>query len=461
MPLRVLLAAGALAAVTAPAAHAQSWSRVTPPGASIDQVSVARTPADGVLHVAWKQRVAPNNENVVHTVIAPNGRVGQARPIVAGWTGVMDPAIVVVPGGLRAFWGGFENTNSDEPNQDLNTAFSPGGSGAWDLAPDTIIPAGSQAYGSDVAATTLPGGGVLQAWAGTLGTWVHSGLSKADPNTNYMENRQYGYFPGIASNAAGAAVMAWFSSAPENRGVLAQAVAPNGAPASGVARLPGTEAMVQGGTVSRTPIVARAGANGGFWSSYGVGNPPTQVRVWRVGPGGPALTIRATGGPETALAADQNGRLWITWSDGGFGAKRILARRSNRTATVWGATVNARAVRGAHSVYSLDASATAGALDVLANFGTGTAPAQAATFTERVFPGLTLKASRTELGREPRDVTFTVTDAGDPVSGATVTARGRSGRTRSNGKVTLRDLSGSAVARATKANYTAARLRLR
>jgi hypothetical protein len=431
-----------------------------PNGASIDQVSAART-ADGVLHVVWRQRVAPNTENVNHTVVAANGRVGGTSPVVTGWVGVLDPAVVVVPGGLRAFWGGQRTTDSSDPNQDLNTALSSDGGASWALQEGSIIPGGAQAYGSDIAATALPGGGVLQAWAGTLGTWVHSGLDPGTPNTDYQGSiGQYGYFPGIATNARGAAAMAWFSSAAANRGVLAQAVAGDGTPASAVVRLPGTQVMEAGGTTSRTPIIARAGADGQFYSSYGVGSPPTQVRLWRVGAPAASLIARATGSPETALAADPNGRIWITWSDGAFGSKRVLARRSNRNATRFGATVNARAVRGAHSVHSLDASATAGALDILANFGTGTG-SEASTWTERVLPGLTLAASTSVLGRRPRSVTFTVTDAGDAVSGATVRAAGRSGRTGSNGKVTLRGLSGSATARATKSGYVAATKRLR
>ena len=459
MHLRVLLAAGAIAAIAAPVAHAQSWSRVTRPGASIDQVSPVRTP-DGVLHVAWRERSGPNSENLNHTVIAPNGRVGATTPIQTGWVGILDPAIVFAGGQLRAFWGGFRTTDSSDPNQDLNTASSADGGATWALQPGSIIPGGAQAYGSDIAATALPDGTTLQAWAGTLGTWVHSGLSPSTPNTDYQGSiGQYGNFPGIASNARGAAVMAWFSSAEANRGVLAQAVAPDGTPASAVARLPGSQVMAQGGTVSRTPIVARA-TGGEFFASYGVGSPPAQVRLWRVGSPGAALIARATGSIETALAADPNGRIWITWSDGTFGSKRVLAKRSNRAATRFGATVNAGVLRGAHSVYALDASATAGALDILANFGTGTAT-EAATFTERVLPGLTLAASVSSLGRRPRSVTFTVTDAGDPVSGATVRARGRSGRTASNGRVTLSGLNGSATARATKSGYVAATKRLR
>jgi hypothetical protein len=141
------------------------------------------------------------------------------------------------------------------------------------------------------------------------------------------------------------------------------------------------------------------------------------------------------------------------WSDGTFGATHVLAARSNPDATRFGAAVDAGAVRGAHSTYSVDASATANALDVLALFGTGNVSG-GATYVKRVRPGLTLKARR-----HSDQVTFTVTDAGDPVRGATVRLGGRSGRTNRKGRVTLARKRGSATASAP--GYAGARMRVR
>ena len=130
-----------------------------------------------------------------------------------------------------------------------------------------------------------------------------------------------------------------------------------------------------------------------------------------------------------------------------------MAARSNPEATRFGAPVDAGAVRGAHSTYSLDASATSSALDILALFGTGTSSG-GATYTARIQPGLTLTA-RKRSGR----VQFTVTDAGDPVRGATVRAAGRSGRTDRQGRVTLTFKRGTA--RATASGYEPASVRVR
>jgi hypothetical protein len=104
-------------------------------------------------------------------------------------------------------------------------------------------------------------------------------------------------------------------------------------------------------------------------------------------------------------------------------------------------------------VYALDASATGGALDVLALFGIGTAPG-GSTYVTRVRPGLTLSWRRAK-GR----VTFTVLDAGDPVRGARVKLGSRSGRSDAKGRVALAFKAGTATAGAS--GYEPAKRRVR
>ena len=120
--LTVFLAAGAAAP-----ANAAPWKRVTTPdGSGIDQVGHVRT-ADGVLHLAWHHRTGPNTEDLLHTVISPGGAIGATTPIQSGWTGFSTASLVVDPGGLRAFWGGFRSTDSSDPQREISTALSPDG----------------------------------------------------------------------------------------------------------------------------------------------------------------------------------------------------------------------------------------------------------------------------------------------------------------------------------------------
>jgi hypothetical protein len=160
--------------------------------------------------------------------------------------------------------------------------------------------------------------------------------------------------------------------------------------------------------------------------------------------------------PAVAIAAADNGRIWVLWTEG-FGDPDVLARRSNKGATRFGATVNAGHPREAMQAYKLDASDAGNALDVLANFNIGTT-SDAATSYRRLEPGLTLQASPGRLRRGERtEVRFTVSDAGDAVRGARVKVGGQSGTTDSGGRVTLTlRLSRAVKAEATRTGYTAA-----
>jgi hypothetical protein len=460
----LVIAALATALVAAPPATAAGWKQVTASnGSNIDQVGLLRT-ADGVLHVAWHHRTGPNTEDLLHTAIAPNGAVGATVPIASGWTGFENPALVAVPGGIRAFFGAIRSIDPNETNNDLNTALSGDGGASWALQTGSIVPVGGQAYGSPVAATTLPDGTPLQAWAGTLGTWVHAGLSPATPSHDYQAPLgHYGYDTGLASDAAGQTVMAWYSNATGHLGVFAQGVAADGSPVGAPANMSSTSNMAVG-MIGRTPIVARRG--GGIYVAYATGYPTiNRVRLWRVGTSSARL-IAAASANNTAtatLAAAPDGRLWVAWKDTIGGKPHVYVRRSNKAATAFGAVVDAGQPKGGASGYRLDASATATALDVFGLFAIGTG-STTATYYRRVLPGLTLTALPSQLRRgAAKEVSFTVVDAGDPVAHAKVRAGGASGTTNTKGKVALRipARTRSLLATASASGYAPGELRLR
>ena len=461
MTIRAPAIALVVAVCAAPAASAAPWKRVTTPdGASTDQVGLART-GDGVLHLVWSHPTGPNTEDLLHTAIARNGRIGATNPIQSGWTGFTNAALVVDPGGLRAFWGGFRSTDTNDPQRETNTAVSADGGAGWALQAGQVVPDGAQSYGSNTAATVLGDGTTLQAFAGTLGTWVHAGLSPATPNHDYQAPLgPYGYDPNLATDATNRTVMAWYSSASGHLGVLAQSVGADGSPVGGPVTMPGTSNM-QVGMLGRTPLVARRG--GGLYVAYPTGYPTSnRIRVWRVGAGTAPLVgrVAGSGSPAVAIAAADDGRLWVLWTKG-FGDPDVLATRSNPGATRFGAVVNAGHPSDAAQAYKLDASAIRGALDVLGNFNIGTTTT-AVTSYRRILPGLTLGARPPRIPRGERtDVRFTVLDAGAPVRGARVNVAGKSATTDGTGRVTLSLSSRTPVtARATHPGYTAATKRL-
>ena len=276
-------------------------------GRAPHQVGLART-ADGVLHVAWHHPTGPNTEDLLHTVISPAGKVGATTPVQSGWTGFTNPALVVDPGGLRAFWGGFRSTDSSDPQNETNTALSADGGASWALQAGSVVPLGAQSYASNTAATVRADGSTLQAFAGTLGTWVHAGLSPATANHDYQAPLgSYGYDPNLATDAANRTVLAWYSSAAGHLGVQVQDVAADGSPVGAAATMPNTSDM-QVGMLGRTPLVARKG--GGLYVAYPTGYPTAnRVRLWRVGAASAPLIGRVgdSNSPAVAVAAAADG----------------------------------------------------------------------------------------------------------------------------------------------------------
>jgi hypothetical protein len=457
-----VMAAVAFALSAAPV-NAATWRQITAGnGGNTDQVALLRT-ADDVLHVAWVRHSAPNSDDLLHTAISAGGNVGATSPIQTGWAGIENPALVSGPGGIRAFFGGIRTTNFGETNQELNTALSPNGGASWALQIGSVVPGDAQAYGSSVSATSLPDGTPLEAWSGTLGTWVHSGLTPATPNHDYEGPLgHYGYDVGIASDPGGNAMIAWYSNATGHLGVWAQGVAHDGSPLGSATNMPATSNMAIG-MIGRTPIVARAG--GGFYVGYATGYPALNtIRLWRVG--GPTKVIAKAGriGNSTVtLAGDPSGRLWIAWTNTVGSSPHVFVRRSNRSSRIFGAVVDAGRARNGSSIYKLDASATRSALDLFANTSIGVSSTTSTWYT-RVLPGLTLVATPARLHRgKATKVTFRVLDAGDPVAGARVRVGSQAGTTNAKGRVTLSIVgrSASVAARASAKGYVGAAARVR
>lgn len=278
-----------------------------------------------------------------------------------------------------------------------------------------------------------------ETWFGTLGVFVHAGVSPATPDFNYQTPFGCcGYDSDIASSPAGAIVVDWYSNATGHLGVYAQRVASDGSPIGGALNMPGTSNMSVG-EIGRTPLVSRP--NGDFYVAYATGYPAlNRIRLWRFGSNSSMTIARVSGSggePTATVAAAPDGRLWVVWKEDVKDRPHIFVVRSNKTATRFGAVVDAGAPAGGSSGYRLDANATASALDLFGSFSIGTS-SSVATWYRRVLPGLTLTAdpSRLRRGRSTR-VTFVVTDAGAPVKGAKVRAGRQSAATNSKGKVTL------------------------
>jgi hypothetical protein len=215
------------------------------------------------------------------------------------------------------------------------------------------------------------------------------------------------------------------------------------------------------GMQGRTPLVAHP--RGDFYVAYPTGYPRSnRVRIWRVGAASarPVGRVNGSSRPAVAVAAADDGRIWVAWTEG-FGDPDVLVRRSNLSATRFGATVNIGHPPDALQAYRLDASTSGRTLDVLGNFNIETS-SDTATSYRRALAGLTLRTRPRTLRRnEATEVRVTVLDAGDPVKGATVRVAGAAGTTDAEGTLTLRvKATRSVTASATQAGYASASKRV-
>jgi hypothetical protein len=200
----------------------------------------------------------------------------------------------------------------------------------------------------------------------------------------------------------GQAVVAW--NQVDGDGVAAMSVQPAG----GEVVLPNSDAAQLQHTVG---VTGRIGAPG-VYIGYTVGTSEFLGRpaVIRFGSSKAVVLSKTTGARHTSIAPGPGGRLWAFWDRRG----QIYARRSNANATVWGATVKVNAAGS--SIFDLAGEGSTGPLDVLARTQRG----GIADYHRRILPGLTLTARAGKRGK----VTFEVTDAGAPVTGASVSVKG-------------------------------------
>lgn len=437
------------ALIGAPAALAGTpghWTQITDPTASnIDQVSLART-ADGVLHAAWS-RPTPSNpgagRDLLEVPISPAGLVGAPVLVQSNWAILENPSLISTGGqGLELFVGGMRSTSFDETNANLSLLTSSDGGNTWALYPFDLTRTGA-AYSSNVAAALGTGGNPFEAWGSSSCLCVHDGLSQTTPNADFQQGLgDFGYAPGMAFDpTTGALDVAWYSNGSGHTGVYAAQVdQTSGALAGSQIQMPGTQSLLDGPFSGRTQIVARAG--GGLYVAYEGGYPThTQVLLWHIGSVKSALLGRAAGDvTSVGVTGTPTGRLWIFWSArSSSGTPVVYARRSDPHAANWGAIVVVKPPSGASTSWNLVGNGQAGPLDLVGSFSVGTGNTIAGWHTQ-VLPGLSLSAIPSRLHTNTASaakVTFLVSDAGAPVSGARVQVGRAHGTSNGKGKVTM------------------------
>jgi hypothetical protein len=479
MPRLLILLAFLTCALVAPTAALAGgpgdWTRLSPPTQSSgDQPGYSRTDED-VLHVLWEASnpTNANHPDLFHSSITLNGTFQGSNPVETNWDTLSPPALVTAADGvtLDAFFGGIRTTAPSETNNELNQSESQDRGEEWGLVPGTVAPHDAE-YASDMSATRL-GNVFWQAWGGTgHGAFAHRGTSAATPNVDLQARVGggcCGYNANIVADPHSNRVFAvWYSNASTGLGVWLQELnsvtsAPIGAPV----RMPGTVVSFGGSKEApalddRTPAAVRS--TGGVWVAYPGGYPSrTRVLLWHVGQTkSRRVALHQSDVVGTALSATNDGRLWVAWSAKVGGKRRILARRSNKTASRFGRAVVVKPPKSIVDAVYADANPS-GSLDllVMAQSSPGSA-----TYHSQVRPGLTLKAPKKLKRKKKTKAKFRVLDAGVPVAGAKVKVGGKTKTTGSEGRATIKlgpfgKKKKSVVAKASRDGYSPAKKKIK
>jgi hypothetical protein len=357
-------AAGASAgtAGTSAAPKPGTWHRVTATGLdNINEIGLVRG-ADGVLHVLWTAGATTGNYSVLDTPIAANGTASRTVVIASHFDSAAYPDGTATPGGVDAFWNGVRSSNPGAP-EGTYEATRPLRGGAWHVSP-SVTPAANPNWGDNLSAATGADGKPWVAFTTSGGIDVeHFG------HPEYLLNTP-SYYQGIGTDGkSGQTWLTYFSTG--QTGTYYQPFTASGRPAGGARRAPGSltgrnaiEAL------ERVTAVGRGYGRPGVYITYLSGYPFARaVDLYRLGARSAMavakLPVTNNIGLST-LAADPQGRIWVTWASTIDSQAALYVRRSNAAVTAFSSIANVRLPAGTTNIWRVYVSAQSGRLDVLA-----------------------------------------------------------------------------------------------
>lgn len=473
-----LLAMGVGGAAAVPARDAAA--AVRPPGVWLQlstgtggapfEPGLART-KDGVLHVAWTQQDGPSSYSIRTKAISHAGVVLSTAVVVSGW-GVIEgqPRLVVHSAGpfagvgLSVVFNGAQDTNAANPYSRharyLSTSLDHGlswtlsaGSGSSHTTPNVAV-----------AATTLPSGDLITGAGENASLWFHIGFDTANsPATtpDFTVDGQAGSGLenlALATDGSGVTWAAWYQRFQSGQGYYVEQLEPTLGPA---VKLPSSGNPTWGDNEPLQQVAMASRIGGGVYVAYCQAGPTiacARVVIVKLGSSVARVVPGSTNGKASnvSLAAAPGGRLVISWLDGA--SNSIRTTRTNAAVTRFGALRSLALPRGSVKLETLLADGRGGRIDLVGNVMSSTAGFPVAFWHAQVLPGLSMTRSVASISHlRAAKVTFTVTEAGDPVAGVKVTFLGRAGVTNGKGVVTITvpkgQKRGAKSAAATKVDY--------
>jgi hypothetical protein len=416
------------------------WTKLATVDNGFDTVGMLRT-ADGTLHLVWLARRASDLTHSYGTsTISLSGKLLATGTALSNWgTLEPDPQLVSDGSGMRLVFEGNTGTSGCFADAAVYTETSADGL-TWQLVQGSLD---SHTAGVGNLAATAESNGTTPVAAFAGGHLFHVGV---DPNcpastpdgaiTPTPGSAQSN--PAIATDQlAGSVWVAWYQSFVK-QGYWVNQILPSQGPPT---EAPGSAANPLENNQPLDPVALVARPGGGVYMAYcsaTSSQPCAHIDLWKVG----SSTVKVVPGSRNstrtrvALAAGPQGRLSVVWYDS---AKNVIhAVRTNTAATSFGAVRTIKAPSTTFGFNSIQAQGSSGRLDLVVLDQLSTAGAPIDLLHTQILAGLSLSAKPSKFShKKAKHVTFTVTDAGQPVGGVTVSCLGKKGKTADTGKVKL------------------------
>jgi hypothetical protein len=448
------------------------WTKLAAVDSGMTTAGMLRT-ADGALHLVWPATAAsPTSHSFGWSTLSLTGKLVGSGAALTGWTSPLEPDPQLVPNGqgMRLVFEG----NTGAPTNcyaraAVYTETSADGS-SWALVPGSLD-VHSAGVGNLAATTEKDGVTPVAVFAG--GHLFHVGV---DPNCPAATpdgtiNQTAGSAPGNPSAATdavtGSVWAAWFQSFVKQGywvdQILPTQTSPVEAPGSA------STATQNNQPLQRVALVARP-VLGGVYMAYCTASRTQQcahIDLWKVGSPRAKVVPGSANSTSTrlTLAAGNEGRLSVVWYDA---HKNVIhAIRTNTSVTRFGVLRTIKPPR-LSEVLGIGADGTFGRLDILLTILPPTGLTHQ-LFQTQSLEGLLLTAKPTKFShKKSKKVAFTVTDAGQPVAGATVSCLGlgkKKAKSSASGRVRLTFPKGSKIGKhackATKLLYNNGEITIR
>ncbi|HEY1522605.1 MAG TPA: hypothetical protein VGF70_06295 [Solirubrobacteraceae bacterium] len=425
------------------------WTKLAQVDTLGDTFGMLRT-GNGVLHLVWLKKRASNNKQSYGTSsISLGGKLLATGTALANWDSLApDPRLVRDGKGLRLIFEGSTGNSGCFFDGTIFTETSASGS-SWSLVHGSMS-LHTAGVGNLAATTESDGTTPVAAFAG--GHFFHVGVdpncpaASPDGTITPTPPTDTQSFPAMATDARDGSVwVAWFQTFTKQGFWVERILPTQGAPMEA----PGSVGTALKNNQPLEPVALTARAGGGIYMAYcasSASQPCAHIDLWKVG----AKTARVVPGSKNttsarlALAASPQGRVAVAWFDA---AKEVIHMvRTNMIATAFGAVQTIKAPAATSGFNDIQADGSSGRVDVVITDQLSTTGIPIDLFHTQILPGLTLRAKPKKFSHRAKGrVTFTVTDAGDPLAGVAVSCLGKKGSTAANGQVKLAFPKGTAT----------------